>query len=271
MDVTRNPQEKLSRREVHYLRSLRAKKYRREFGVLLIEGKNLCEEALSSGKTIKLLLYDPIRENEFVTLLHEAQKQRIIIKTAPQQVINQITDTTTPQGIAACVTWERNLASPEEMAKFNRLLVLDGINDPGNMGTLLRTAEWFGFQGILSGKDTTEITNPKVVRGSMGALFRLTVWEDVSLTEVLSGLRNSGFALIGTGSRQKNTTFNENLAEIRHLPKTALILGNEARGIDPEILSLCTHRITIPGTGAIESLNVAVAGGILMFCLSPFA
>lgn len=271
MDVTQSPQEKLSRREVQYLKSLRIKKYRQEYGILLIEGKNLCEEALSSGKPIEMFIYDPTREQEFTALLHEARKQKITIKIAAHNVISQITETAAPQGIAACLRWKKNSAALEEMTKFNRLLVLDGISDPGNMGTLLRTAAWFGIQGILCGHNTAEITNPKVVRGSMGALFRLTIWEEIPLNEILPQLRDHGVALIGTDIKQSGKILNYDLAELHHIQRIALILGNETRGVDPEILNLCTHRIRVPGTGEIESLNVAVAGGILMYFISPFA
>ena len=259
---------RLSLQESKFLRSLRLKKYRQENNLFLIEGKNLCAEALNADCSMECIIYDPSREMEFSSLLHQAAEKKIPLKTASNRVLKQISTTTSPPGIAACVRWKNPEFSAASTAVFDRLLVLDEVRDPGNLGTLIRTAEWFGIDGILCGEKSLEVINPKVVRGSMGALFRQKIWENVPLAAVLPELVRNGFELIGTDLHAKKAITRAELAEFASLSKAALILGNEAHGIRSEILSLCSHRIAIPGTGSSDSLNVAVAGSILMYSMA---
>lgn len=268
MKKTLMKQEQISIQESKFLRSLRFKKYRQETNSFLIEGKNLCKEVLSANCSIKFIIYDPSMEMEFSSLLHLAAQKKIPLKTASRKVLDQICSTISPPGIAACIKWKNTEFSAESAATLNRLLILDEVRDPGNMGTLIRTADWFGIGGIICGEKSLEIINPKVVRGSMGALFRLEIWEKVSLAEALPGLIREGFELIGTDIHTKKVVTRSELSKFGNLSKVALILGNEAHGIRREILKLCQHRVAIPGTGSSDSLNVAVAGGILMFNLA---
>jgi len=262
------PAERLTKHEVFYLKSLRKKNERKGKQLFVIEGKNLCFEALKANCNIELIVYDISLKEEFEPILFEARIKSIPAKIASPKQFNQFSATATPPGIAAVIVWKEMQYSTGIIRNYKRLLLLDSVSDPGNLGTLLRTAEWFNIRGIICNKQSAEITNPKVVRGSMGALFYLTIWENMSLVKIIPELKLEGFSIIGTDLRIKNNVTQKDISFLRELSRSALVLGSEAHGISPEILEQCDYRIAIPSYGNSESLNVGVAGGILMYYLA---
>ncbi len=260
--------ERLTQRDVQFLKKLKIKKYRDETESFLAEGGNLCLEALNGDCAIQTLIYDRGRVQEFSSIIEKAEALGIPVASGTSAQFRQFTSTVTPPGIAVHVTWRKSIFRENDVSTFRRMLALDRVSDPGNMGTLLRTAEWFGIPCVLCGKDSIEATNPKVVRGSMGAVFALQIYEDVAFGDVLPGLRRTGYTIVGTGAggvSAGNTIRPEGLQDLN---RTVLILGNEAHGMSPEFRSHCDIFVSIPGTGKAESLNVAVAGGVLMYYLA---
>lgn len=225
---------------VKEIQKLHQKKYRDETGTFFVEGRHMVMEAIASGFCTEIITTDP-DFNEFskVTLVSDA-------------VMKKISDVDTPPGIMAiCKMRPVNVGN-------TKMLLLDGIADPGNMGTLLRTALAFGFTNVIV-DDCVDVTNPKVLRSTQGAIFHLNIL-NAPLTDFIK--EHPDYSFFGTDLHGGIP-----LSSLRSIPqKLGLILGNEANGIRPEVLSLTTKNLFIE-ISQIESLNVAVAGGILMHIL----
>ena len=231
-------------------RSLKDRKGRDALDAFLVEGVKMVHESLDSGFEIQTILlregFDPpfsLPENIPVCML-------------PEQLFASVCDTKTPQGIAAVLSRHvRALAG-------NHLLALDAVQDPGNVGTIIRTADAAGFDGILLSRDCADLFSPKVLRSTMGSIFRMSFGFPEHLAEALRKLRNSGFSVIS--SQLDGASFYErtNVAS-----SFVLIVGNEGNGISDAVKAEATHRLRLPMRGGAESLNAAVAAGIMMYDL----
>lgn len=234
----------ISKNEVKYIQSLSHKKNRDAEGVFIAETPKLVNELLQSNIRIKKIYatpgWQPQRNPDVnITEINEATLQRISLLETPNKVL---------------VIAEKKSLPPIKLE--NRFtLVLDGIQDPGNLGTIVRIADWFGIQQILAAKDTADCYNPKAVQSSMGSIARVSVWYD-ELPEVL---RNAKFPVYGA------LLNGESVYKMTQLPKEGvLIIGNESKGVREPLLSFIRHPVTIPRIGGAESLNAAVATGILL-------
>lgn len=173
----------------------------------------------------------------------------------------QLSDTRTPQGLFAVVAWpERHTPDLEPP-----ILILDAISDPGNLGALLRTAGWFGLPSVWVSDDSADMTNPKAVRGGMGAHFQLANLYQGDIEALADGLKENGITLIGA------VMGGEPLPNLTGVDSWALVMGNEARGLSPYWRTRLDRAVTIPGAGAAESLNVTVAAGIFLNHLAGLA
>ena len=209
------------------IKKLKLKKYREEFGMFIVEGRRLCEEARQSGAEIVFeVTADEIGEREF----------------------KKLSEVETPQGVLMIV----KRSEPKPLRAEGLIPVLDGLQEPGNVGGIIRTAAAIGCRQVITLEDTVDAFNPKAVRASMGGIFKLDVIS-MSRAELLqSGLQLTAAALDG-----------EPYDRFRFGKTTALVLGSEARGVARSILEK-SARISIPMVG-MESLNVNVAAGILMY------
>jgi len=234
------------KKDLKLVKSLHQKKFRKEHGLFLIEGKKPVEEALQS--TFKLhSLYSC--DEAFL----ERFNQGILVNSKDMA---QISALNTPSDYLAVLhVPDMNSA---QFQSTNQIL-LDGISDPGNMGTILRTADWFGFNEIVCSEDTVELYNPKVVQSTMGSLFRVKVIY-VDLPTYSKALVEKGYTIAGADLDGVNS-FDYHFPE-----KTALVIGSESHGIRPNIESLLTQKVHIPGAGNAESLNAGIAAGILLSC-----
>ena len=181
---------------------------------------------------------------------------KTVFKAMPE-TIRKLSEMETSPGIIGLVTIPEPENAPGENPDFKRLLALDGISDPNNLGAIIRTASWYGWDGIICGEKTVEILNGKVIRASMGAVFHQPVWENVNLVEILPGLKLSGYTIYGCVPR--GGKFPDKPAD-----RSVLIIGSETRGLSEETEKTCDHLLTIPGSGKAESLNAAVSAGISM-------
>ncbi len=239
----------LSKNEVKHIQSLGQKKGRAASGEFLAEGTKLVVDLLQSQPSMLVRLY--------ATGSFLEQYQQLVPADAAVEVsdaeLQRLTQLQTPNQVVAVV---RQL--PNEMPLLNGegwLLVLDGIRDPGNMGTLLRLADWFGLQSVVGSSDCADIYNPKVVQASMGSLFRVPYFE----TELVSFLTNLDKPVAGA------VLDGQALQQVSFGSSGALVIGSEANGIRPEVLELVQQKVTIPSFGGAESLNAAVAAGILLW------
>ena len=237
----------LSKNKIKWIRSLHLKKNRDEFGLFLVEGEKMVTEALREFPEIIKEVYTSDHLETFdykgtVELISDAE-------------LSQLSTLKTPNKTLAVL---RKLVKVDASISEGLILVLDGVQDPGNMGTILRTADWFGVKMIVCSEDTADIYNPKVIQASMGSMLRM----DVKYTALDTFLSSCQLPIYGALLEGKNVY---NIALVKN---AVLVMGNEGKGIRPNIQTYINSPIHIPGFGEAESLNVAVATGIL---LSEFA
>lgn len=229
-------------------------KERREAGAFVVEGVRLLEEAVISHWGFQLVLYSEGLSERGTRLIEELKDQNVEIEKVESGLLQSLSDTETPQGILA-VLQRKQLPIPNSP---NFLLIPDQIRDPGNLGTLLRSATAAGVQAVLVPPETTDAYAPKVIRSGMGAHFRLPIhsvtWEQI---EQQGKSANLQFYLAEMGGRSCWET------DLRH--PLALVIGGEAEGASEEARRLADQQISIPMPGRMESLNAGVAGSLLMF------
>jgi len=239
----------LSKSQISFVKSLHQKKYRRENGLFLVEGIKSIQEFIQSAYQIHSLFY----VNEYLHLLPKLPANINLFEVNNAE-LGKISTLQTPQGILALIRIpEHRGMDPKKLAqRFS--LVLDGIQDPGNLGTIIRTADWFGFTHIICSEDTVEAYNPKTVQATMGSLARVNIYYE-ALPEFLSssGLPVFGALLDGTSIYQTNWG-----------KEGLIVLGNEGKGLSDAVIQHVNQAVTIPRIGDTESLNVAVSAAI--FC-----
>lgn len=237
------------------VRSLAQKKYRDRLSRYLVEGENLVEESLSEGLAATVLirddrqdLYDRFAEKDAYSVFMTGD------------LFRKVAQTETSQGILAEVekrTYDETAFA--ETAKGN-ILVLDGLQDPGNLGTVLRTAAAAGYGGAVILKGTADVYAPKVTRAAAGALFRLPMFFAENAAQAAAILRKMGKTIIGTTPRGGIPYLDADLTK-----DIALVIGNEGNGMSEEALAVTDQNVFIPMHTGMESLNAAVAAGILMY------
>ncbi|NTW97383.1 MAG: RNA methyltransferase [Oscillochloris sp.] len=241
---------------VKYLRSLRADpRDRRRERSFVIEGVRLVADALSAGAQLQVALYNPDQLGATPTgaALLDQLAGRPGCHEAGEVAIAAAADTRSPQGVVAATAW------PEIAPRPGLRLVLDAIQDPGNLGTLLRSAEAAGVGLLLCAQGCADLYSPKVVRAAMGAHFSLPLRGDLGWDE-LAGELSDAPLVYAAGAEAAMPYY---AADWRQ--PAALIIGSESHGVSPEGLALATHHISIPMLGRAESLNAGVAGSIILF------
>ena len=237
---------------------LKQKKYRTQNGLYLAEGLRTAEEAVAY-KAVETLFYVATDDDRTMRLLEDAAMQNIKLVCVNENVMKKIADTETPQGIiAVCKMRQPKLETL--LAGGKMLLVLDRVGDPGNIGTMLRTADAAGIGGLVLLKGCADIYAPKTVRSSMGSLFPIPVLSGVSEQEFVSAAKKAGYDLLVTCLDGADNLYKADLSG-----RIAFVMGNEAGGVSETLLEKADKRVYIPMAGRAESLNVAMAAGIVMF------
>jgi TrmH family RNA methyltransferase len=257
------PREALSRQLATELGKLRLKKYRDEQRRFLVEGERLVADALDADARIALAVVDAGRLDRHAALVARIEQAGIPVLTASEKTFEKISDTQQPQGIAV-VAEMPELNARHALAAVPAQVpatVLWGVADPGNFGTVIRTADWFGSRGLLFSPGSADPFNPKTVRSTMGSLFRVALGEITGADELLDLARESGRELVATVAEEGIP-----LGAWKRGGGELLLFGSEAHGLPPELLDRIPRRIRIPGSGA-ESLNLAVSHGILLHTL----
>lgn len=235
-------------------KKLHTKKGREQAQAYLVEGFHLVSEALESQKEVKeLLVSEQVKEED---VAHYPEDKVVIIS---KEIAEQLSETETSQGVFAVVAKE-STAIPEQVDK--PFLFLDNVQDPGNVGTMIRTADAAGFGGVVLGKGTADLYNGKVLRSTQGSHFHLPVYEG-DLAEWMAEFQSKEIPVYGTELNEEAVSYRDAKAPAVF----GLVMGNEGNGVDKELLKQTTKNLYIPIAGQAESLNVAVAAGILMFSL----
>jgi RNA methyltransferase, TrmH family len=242
--------------------ALKQKKYRNQTGQYLIEGVRLVEEAIAADVEIVQVLASFERTNERLDqLLDQVRAKGIPVTECSDPVLAHVADTQTPQGIVAIAKKPEPVDGFLDMSQANANLVLlvDGIQDPGNLGTIIRTADAVAADAVFVSDNTVDPYHPKVVRAAMGSLFHLPVLEQ-SLPDRIDSLRQYGFQIIGSSSHQGDVYYNVDLRGPH-----ALVVGSEANGISQELEPYVDKWLRLPMLGKAESLNAAIAASVMMY------
>ena len=229
-------------------------KERREANAFVVEGVRLVEEAVDAGWKFQFALYSDGLSERGKDLVNKLIVRHIETEEVAGDLLQKLSDTETPQGVLAVLEFI-NLPLPDTL---NFVLIPDQIRDPGNLGTLLRTAAATGVQAVFLPDETTDAFAPKVVRAGMGAHFRLPIhlltWEEIHTVGKLAGLQ------VFLADMDSTSCWETDLRK-----PLALIIGGEAEGASDEARKLATQKISVPMAGNVESLNAGVAGSVLMF------
>lgn len=247
----------LPEKTLKHLNKLQQKKYREEFQEFTVEGIKGVAEALKAKAPVVLILVEGSKREDpnIAELVQKAGEENIEIFFLGRKDIGDIKTTEVFPGIMAVI--EKPDVSLEDMQNDKPIICLDRPKDPGNLGTIIRTADWFGIPNIMLSEDSVDPYNPKVVRSSMGSLFHVFIFESQNLEQSLLKLKKS-YKIILLDTKGKI------LDELKPQQKTIYMFGSESPGLNPELEKLIDERYTIPGRGHAESLNLAVAAGILM-------
>ena len=268
-------------KKIKYIRSLLEKgNIRKKNHQFVVEGIKLTDEALECGKVLEVVcakrLYDEINSSDLSgnRLLAENDKnitnyvkKGSSLLVVSDTVFKSVSETKTPQGILAVVEMpDYGLLDKgflEQAYTKNgkiKLLVLEDTADPGNLGTIMRTAEAAGVTGVIMGKGTVDIFNPKVVRSTMGSIFRLPFAYVEDLKETIKELKEQRISFYATHLKGKKS-----YKDIKYSDRSAILVGNEARGLSNEVADLADIYVIIPMQGKVESLNAAVAAALMMY------
>lgn len=241
----------LSKSQISFVKSLHTKKNRKEAGLFIVEGVKSVTEFIDSDYEV-----DTIFCTEKNVLKVGILSQNVKLFEIKDEELRKISALTTPQQVLALVKVPKESFSTSIKASTdNFTLVLDDIQDPGNLGTIIRTADWFGFKQIICSLDTVDAYNPKVVQASMGSISRIKI----QYTDISSFLENCFLPIYGALLDGKP------IQETKFLKAGVLVLGNEGNGISQKVRHLIQYPVTIPSYGKAESLNVAISAGI--FCM----
>ena len=243
---------------IKHIRKLKEKKYRDEYNEYVVEGVKIVEEAIKENAKIKQVIVcnDTTKTYEIPThiMLEIAKFDCIYVS---DKIFNYITQVTNPQGIMAII--EKQDENMQIDYNQDIIVMLDDVQDPGNLGTILRTADSIGLNQIIVSKGTADSFNSKVVRSTMGAIFRLKIIEEEDLIKTIKELRKHHFKLLVTSLQTENSIYDIDFS------KKIIVIGNESNGVSKEIQDLADEKAKIPMLGRTESLNASVAAGIVMY------
>ena len=242
---------------IKHIRKLKEKKYRDEYGEYIVEGIKLINEAIEEKQNVKTIIVCDNCDKEAINQnsMYEVAKHNCVY--VDEKVFNTITEVKNPQGILAVVEKQNK----EKQINFNEdiIVVLDDIQDPGNLGTILRTVDSVGLSQIIVSKKSGDVYNSKVVRSTMGAIFRVNVIESENLKDTIKEIKKHKYNVISTSLDAEKSLYDINLN------KAVIVIGNEANGVSKEIQELSDTKIKIPMLGKTESLNASVATGIVLY------
>jgi TrmH family RNA methyltransferase len=240
---------------VKQMRKLHKTKERKEQGLFLLEGTHLIESALHCNCSLTTVCCTALWQERYPQLWQQLHSRAARIETVTEEVLKAIATTVNPDGIVAT-------ASPQSKTidRVKLGLVLERLQDPGNLGTIIRTAVATGTDGLWISEDSVDIDNPKVLRASAGAWFELPMAVSPNLPDLVQFYRQEGLQIVATLPQAKKTYW-----EIDFTRPTLILLGNEGAGLTEQLASLAQEKVTIPLAGGVESLNVAIATALLLY------
>lgn len=230
--------------------SLKAKKERDKTGLFILEGKRLVDEIPNSWEIKYLLKAESYSEDINFENVY----------TVKDSLFEKISETVNPQGILAVCHIKEFDVTNVDYSNSPFFVVLENVTDPGNMGTLIRTADAAGADGIFLSKGCVDIYNPKVIRATMGSIFHLPIYRNLNLMDLMEDFKNNNVKTIAAHLKGTSTPYKVDMTTA-----CAVIIGNEANGLSDEISEMASDLVKIPMPGKAESMNAGIAGGILIY------
>lgn len=240
------------------IKKLKDKKFREQEHKYIIEGRKLIEEAINESAKINTVVVceDCVKNEEIDSkLLYEVAKYNCIYVS--ERIFSLITDVKNPQGILAVIEKEAEIDSIDYNEDL--IVILDKVQDPGNLGTILRTVDSIGLKQIIVAEGSGDIFNPKVVRSTMGAIFRVKVKLSKDIQKTVAEIKKHKFKVVST-----SLATDKSIYDVKY-EKSAIIIGNEANGVSKELQEASDELVKIPMLGNTESLNASVATGIVLY------
>tara|TARA_B100001142_G_scaffold116297_1_gene118532 strand:- start:13871 stop:14647 length:777 start_codon:yes stop_codon:yes gene_type:complete len=251
----------VTKKEIKYLSSLKQKKNRLLNNEFLIEGSKLILDAFKHKQNIKKIIYSN-KDSDFTQIRNYAKKYNVDMELCNQKDSERISDTKNSQQIFALLNFKAPIKITDDTTIDDNIIIIDGVSDPGNLGTILRTCSWFGFYNIILTHNSVELFNPKTIRSAMGAHFHIKNTYKDNIDNIIHFLKKNNYEIIAADLNGKP------LKKYSQKSKNwALILGNEAHGISKKSIDSANTIINIEGKKTMESLNVAEAASIIMYHL----
>jgi len=246
----------ISRNQIKFVQSLRLKKFRDQHGLFIAEGEKIVAELINSKLSVKMLF----AVEEWVNLQHQNISESIDLHVVSGKELERISNMKTPNKVLAVIQQPQNLFTGEIFSE-GLVLMLDKIQDPGNLGTILRTADWFGVRHVICSPDTADVYNPKTIQSSMGSFIRVQTY----YTDLGSCIDKLNKDVIVYGAFPDAS----DLYSVKPALPAVLVVGNESKGISAEVASRIQQKLMIPSgvknfRGGAESLNAAMATGIIL-------
>lgn len=250
--------------EVKFLRSLKRKKYREREKMFVLEGIRIIEDALADQASFYRVFYSQMLESNSrgIRLLNQLKALGVKAIQLDDKLFNEVADTETPQGIIA-ILHQPDFELEDILAQkrqYPHLVMLNGVQDPGNMGTILRTTAAGGWSGAILTKGTVDPFNSKSLRATMGAVFKIPFCKVKNLDQVWQLLREKGYQVVAADLNGDKWHF-----EVDFSTPTVVVVGNEGRGVEEQVLNSADQLVKIPMAPDTESLNVGIAAGIMIY------
>lgn len=249
--------ESLQNNLIKKLVSLKQKKSRQKYKLFLVEGIRFIDEIPDNWEVEQYIVSESF-EKKYLDKIKQL-KSKSKVYTVKDSVFKSISDTDTPQGIiATCI--QKNFNMSDVICDNAFLIIADNLQDPGNLGTIIRTADAAGATGVLLSQNTVDLYNPKTLRATMGSIFHIPIIQNIDISETILDLKSNNITVIASSLKATTTPYLVNLKK-----SVAVIVGNEANGVDENILNKADVLVKLPLVGRAESLNVSVASGILLY------
>lgn len=249
-------------KHIKHIKSLHLKKHRDNLGQYIIEGFKLIEEAIEYKKSFYLLLLSEasLNSSDSSALINKCEDSGIPVYLVSEKIFAEVSEMDTPQGVLAVICKdEQEIDVVIDNPDFD-IIILDSVRDPGNVGTIIRTADACGMGAVILSNGCVDLYNSKTLRATMGSMFHIPVFTDVDIIKLIGKLKTANVTVLGADPHS-----NINCIDAPAVGSTAIVIGNEANGLRDEVKALTTQNITIPMPGKAESLNAGIAAAILMY------
>lgn len=237
----------------------KSSKFRKDEKIFIAEGLRLVEDAVLSDSCIDFFVFSQSATEKYKDFYEDICRKFDNIYVFSDSLFSYISETKSPQGVLACIKiLDKNILF-DKISNGGKYLALENMQDPGNLGTVFRTAEALGISGVILTADCCDVYSPKVVRSTMGAIFRIPFIVVNSISNFLSKNKNlTSYAAVVSNDAQQ-------ISDIKFDNPSVCIIGNEGNGLKKETIDICDNKITIPMDGRAESLNASIAAGIIMW------